>query len=57
MKVFLICGKAGSGKNEVAEIMKDYLGDAVITGFSKYIKLFTMELTDWDGNENDKPRA
>ncbi len=57
MRVYLICGKAGSGKNEVAEIIKDYLGDAVITGFSKYIKLFATELTTWDGNDNDKPRA
>ena len=57
MRVYLIWGKAGSGKNEVAEIIKDYLGDAVITGFSKYIKLFATELTTWDGNDNDKPRA
>ncbi len=57
MKVYLICGKAGSGKNEVAEYMKEYFGNAIITGFSKYIKLFAMELTKWDGNDFDKPRA
>ena len=31
MKVFLIAGKAGSGKNEVANIIKDELSNTVIT--------------------------
>ena len=56
MKVFLIAGKAGSGKNEVASIIKKELGSAVVTSFSKYIKLYTMELTGWDGNDDNKPR-
>lgn len=57
MRVFLICGKAGSGKNEVASIIKEKLSNSVITGFSKYIKLFARELTPWDGNDDNKPRA
>ena len=57
MRVFLICGKAGSGKNEVASILKEKLGESIVTGFSKYIKLFAMELTDWDGRDFNKPRA
>jgi len=57
MRVILICGKAGSGKNEVAEMLKNRLGKAVVTGFSKYIKLFARELTNWDGNDDNKPRA
>lgn len=56
MKVFLIAGKAGSGKNEVANIIKEELPNTVITAFSKYIKLFTLELTDWDGDDSNKPR-
>jgi len=56
MNVYLICGKAGSGKNKVAEILASLKEDSVITGFSKYIKNFCYELTDWDGNDNDKPR-
>ncbi len=57
MRLFLVCGKAGSGKNEVAEIIKKNLDKTIVTAFSKYIKLFALELTDWDGNDNDKPRA
>ncbi len=56
MRVFLITGKAGSGKNEVANIIKSKLDKTVITGLSKYIKLFALELTNWDGNDNNKPR-
>ncbi len=56
MKIFLISGKAGSGKNEVANILKKELKNAVITGFSKYIKLFALEYTDWDGRDLTKPR-
>ena len=56
MKIFLISGKAGSGKNEVASIIKENLGATVITSFSKYIKLFALEFTNWDGRDITKPR-
>lgn len=56
MRVFLIAGKAGCGKNEVAKLIKSKLDNTVITGLSKYIKLFALELTNWDGNDNNKPR-
>ena len=56
MRIFLVAGKAGCGKNEVANIIKDTLGNSVVTSFSKYIKLFTLELTDWDGRDITKPR-
>lgn len=57
MKIYLITGKAGSGKNEVANIIKEYEPKTVITGLSKYIKLFATELTDWNGEDVQKPRA
>ncbi len=57
MRVFLIAGKAGSGKNEVANLIKKNLSNTVITSLSKYIKLFALELTDWDGRDFNKPRA
>lgn len=56
MKIILISGKAGSGKNEVALYLKKYLKSAIITSLSKYIKMFALEMTDWDGNEDSKPR-
>lgn len=59
MQIFLIAGKSGSGKDEIAKIIKNYYEKndkkVVITGFSKYIKLFAMEILDWDG-KNPKPR-
>ncbi len=61
MKIFLIAGKAGSGKSEIAKMIKEYyiykLQKCAITQYSKFIKYFALELTDWDGNPNTKPRA
>lgn len=60
MRIFLIGGKAGSGKGEVAKLIKEYyiykLENCVITEYSKYLKRFATELSDWDGNPNTKPR-
>ena len=60
MRVFLIAGKAGSGKSEVAKIIKDYYEKlkekTVITEYSKYLKLYAKEMLDWDGNPKNKPR-
>ena len=60
MRIFLVAGKAGSGKGEVAKLIKEYyiykLENCVITEYSKYLKHFATELTDWDGNPNTKPR-
>ncbi len=57
MNLYLISGKAGSGKTKVANILCRLLGNAVVTNFSKYIKLFALELGKWDGIDSDKPRA
>ncbi len=60
MRIFLVAGKAGSGKGEVAKLIKEFyiykLESCVITEYSKYLKNFAKELTDWDGNINTKPR-
>ena len=60
MKIFVIGGKSGSGKNEVAKMVNEFyiykLKKCVTTEFSKYIKLFAKELTDWDGISQNKPR-
>ena len=59
MNIFLVCGKADSGKSEIAKIIKEYYiynyKKTVVTGFKKYIKNFVSELTDWDGNELTLP--
>ncbi len=60
MKLILIAGKARSGKTLAAKILKEELEKngkrVVITEYSKYIKLFARELTDWDGFSEPKPR-
>ena len=61
MKIFVVGGKTGSGKNEVAKMIAEFytykLQNCVITEFSKYIKLFAKELTSWDGVSAKKPRG
>ena len=60
MKIYLIAGKAGSGKSEVARYIKEYYiyqkQETAITEYSKYIKLFAREITGWDGTPANKPR-
>lgn len=61
MKIYLISGKARSGKHEVAKLIKKYLENndetTIITEFSKYIKLYAKEFGLWDGKEETKPRT
>ena len=60
MRIFLVAGKAGSGKGEVAKLIKEFYiykkEECAITSYSKYIKNFALELTDWDGTDVNKPR-
>ena len=56
MRIFLLAGKAGSGKSSVAKIIQKLLPHTVITNLSKYIKLFAMEMTSWNGCDETKPR-
>ena len=56
MKIYLITGKAGSGKNYVARKLKEKLDNSIVTSLSKYIKLFAYEMGIWNWNEDDKPR-
>lgn len=60
MKIFLVAGKAGSGKGEVSRIILEYMQSkgkkAIVTQFSKYLKMYAKEVLNWDGND-PKPRA
>ena len=59
MKIYLVAGRAGSGKGEVAKIIKEYYlskkRKPIITEYSKYLKLYTNEILGWNGEE-PKPR-
>ena len=53
-------GKSGSGKGEVAKMIEEYyiykLKKSVVTEYSKYLKEFAKELTDWDGVSQNKTK-
>lgn len=59
--IFVIAGKANSGKDTVAKIIKNevmVMGlKAVNLQYSYYIKMYAKEITDWDGSEDTKPRT
>ncbi len=61
MNLILISGKARSGKTFTAKLLKELLEEknkkVAITEYSKYIKLFAKELTNWDGISEPKPRT
>lgn len=60
MKIFVVGGKSGSGKGEVAKMIAEFyiykLKKTVVTEYSKYLKNYALELTDWDGQSGNKPR-
>ena len=59
MKIYLIGGKAGSGKSEVAKIIRNYYltnnKRVLITEFSKYLKMYAKEILNWQESDA-KPR-
>lgn len=58
MRLYIIAGKARHGKDTVAlAIRKAYEGKKIINlGYSSYIKNYAMNISDWDGSEDTKPR-
>ncbi len=58
--IFLLYGKARSGKTTIAEIIKEYYSNCnkkiIITELSKYLKQYAKEYLNWDGNDETKPR-
>ena len=59
IKLFILSGKARSGKDTVANIIKDYYKDkdTIIISFGHYIKDYAKRVSNWDGDETTKPRA
>lgn len=59
-KIYILSGCAQSGKNETAKIIKEYYEKnnkkTVILAYAKYLKDYIKEITNWDGEENTKPR-
>ena len=59
-KIIILTGKAQSGKNETANIIKKHLEKqnkkTVIISYAKYLKDYAQEITNWNGRECTKPR-
>ena len=59
-KLFLLSGKARHGKDTAALFIKEYYESLEIktflTSFSKYIKMYAQDISDWDGSEETKSR-
>ena len=58
--IFCICGKARSGKSEVANCIKNvYIKKGkkvVLSPYTKYLKQYISEITGQDINDSNKPR-
>lgn len=59
IKLFLISGKARSGKGEVSKIIKNYYSDlsSITLSFGFYLKMYAKGVSQWDGSEETKPRT
>ena len=59
-KIIVLSGKAQSGKNVCASIIKNYYNDLglkiVIISYASYLKMYAKEVLGWDGSEDSKPR-
>lgn len=56
--IYVLSGKAKSGKNQVANIISDYYKDKkrIQLSFAHYLKEYVKTITSWDGTEETKPR-
>lgn len=61
VKIFIVAGKANSGKDTTCELINNYVKlkekNAVNLQFSSYIKMYAKKISDWNGNEDTKPRS
>ena len=60
MKIFIIGGKARQGKDTVCSMIRKYYSEKGIKSinlqFSSYIKEYAKKISNWDGDDTDKPR-
>lgn len=57
-KIYILSGKAKSGKDAVSKIITDYYKDkkCISISYSYYLKDYIKRITGWSGSEEDKPR-
>lgn len=60
-KIYLLSGKARNGKDTIAGYLKEFYEKdnkkVIFSRAGKYIKFYAMEMTDWNGSEETKPRT
>ena len=55
-KIFILSGKAKSGKNYVADIISDYYKNSIQISYAYYLKQYVKKISNWNGLEETKPR-
>ena len=57
-KIFILSGKASSGKTETAKIIENYYKEkkCITISFAYYLKDYIKRITGWNGSEETKPR-
>lgn len=57
-KIYVLSGKAKSGKDAVSKIITNYYKDkkCISLSYSYYLKDYIKRITGWDGSEDTKPR-
>lgn len=57
-KIFILSGKARSGKDFVANLTKEYYQDkkCICISYAYYLKDYAKRIIGWDGKEETKPR-
>lgn len=58
IKIYLLSGKAKSGKNEVSNIINEYYKSkkCITLSYAYYLKDYIKRISGWDGKEETKPR-
>lgn len=56
IKIYILSGKASSGKSTVANIIKETIPNTITISYASYLKMYAKEILGWDGNEDTKPR-
>ena len=57
-KIFILSGKAKSGKNYVADLIEKYYLDkkCIQLSYAYYLKQYVKKITNWNGSDENKPR-
>lgn len=58
-KLFVLAGKARSGKDTTADIIENYYKDKKVIRrmYGRWLKDYAMMISDWSGSDEDKPRS